>query len=330
MNPQADQVFGNQRAQSDLSRSKRKSSARGYALGVCLLACFLFLALWWLLHIEGGEPNNGALTAAMSAVIVILIGFVARDHILLRHLGKRRTREHYDAGFGPTIRAQKSGRRPLDGSVSQKMAVLNALERKLADLNAKATTPEQHLNAYRICEEYLTGLHESLGGIALAPHARHGLHARQERVRAIQRQHLLLWARESSQKLIYKAQRRARASSKIETALKASEIIESALRVYPEERQLHESIHAIRDYIASARVEYWMELAERAAFKGNYRKSIDRYQNALFYLDRDKAWSKSRAEIEDKIQRQVQSIHTILSLSEEADDLLPPEAPPPE
>ncbi|MEJ7617660.1 MAG: hypothetical protein WKF30_12010 [Pyrinomonadaceae bacterium] len=219
----------------------------------------------------------------MAAVIVVLIGFVARDHILLGRSGKRRMRESFDVGFGPVTQVQ-GGRRPPDGSVGQKMAALNALERKLADLNAKANTPEQHLNAYRICEEYMMSLQDSLGGMLLAPHTRHGLYARQERMRAIQRQHLLLWARDSSQKLIYQAQRRARVSSKIETALKASEILESALRVYPEERQLHESIYAIRDYIAAARVEYWTELAERAAFKGHYRKAIDRYQNALFIL----------------------------------------------
>ena len=30
-----------------------------------------------------------------------------------------------------------------------------------------------------------------------------------------------------------------------------------------------------------------MELAERAAFKGYYRRAIDRYRDALFYLTRD-------------------------------------------
>ncbi|MEJ7709776.1 MAG: hypothetical protein WKF84_07920 [Pyrinomonadaceae bacterium] len=143
----------------------------------------------------------------------------------------------------------------------------------------------------------------------MANNTRNSLRARQERVRAIQRQHLLSWARESSQKLVYQAQRRARISAKIETALKASEIIEMALRVYPEERQLHESIAAIGDYVASVRVEYWMELAERAFFKSHYRKAIDRYQNALFYLDRDKAWGKWRAETEEQIQRQIQSLY---------------------
>ena len=63
--------------------------------------------------------------------------------------------------------------------------------------------------------------------------------------------------------------------------------IDSAVRVYPDEAELHESRVAIGEFIASVKVAHWVELAERSAFKGHYRRAIDRYQDALFYLNQD-------------------------------------------
>lgn len=316
VNPQADRIFVSPDAPPSTfapgsRRARRKSSLIAYSFGVCLLACVLFLALRWLLG--AGESNEGTLTAAFAALSVIFLGVIARDRLLSAraHAARRRP-------VGNT--AWQSNSAPIPTAVSGKIAALNLLERRVIEINAQANTPEKHLSAYRLCEEYVAGANESLTNFALAPATRQSLHAKLERVRVWQKHHLLSWAREGSQKLIYRAQRRARASAKIETAQKASEIIQTALRAYPHEQQLHDSVEAIREYIATARVEYWMELAERAAFKGSYRHAVDRYRNALFYLDHDKVWGKSRTELEERIHRQVQSLQTILSLSEESDE----------
>jgi hypothetical protein len=34
-------------------------------------------------------------------------------------------------------------------------------------------------------------------------------------------------------------------------------------------------------------VAHWVELAERAAFKGHFQRAIDCYRDALYYLGRD-------------------------------------------
>jgi hypothetical protein len=63
--------------------------------------------------------------------------------------------------------------------------------------------------------------------------------------------------------------------------------LDSALKVYPDEPELNQSKVAIREFIASVKVAHWVELAERSAFKGHYRRAIERYQDALFYLNRE-------------------------------------------
>ncbi len=106
-------------------------------------------------------------------------------------------------------------------------------------------------------------------------------------MRALQKHHLLTWARDSSRSLTYEAQQRARTSERIEAANRALHCLESALKYYPRRTDLHESSVAIREFIASVKVAHWVELAERSAFKGHYRRAIERYKDALFYLSRE-------------------------------------------
>src|SRR5438552_13689775 len=83
------------------------------------------------------------------------------------------------------------------------------------------------------------------------------------------------------------AQQRVRLHDKIEVANRALDCIDTALRKYPDEEELNCSVTAVREFISSARVAHWVEMAQRASFKGYYRRAIDRYRDALFYLTRD-------------------------------------------
>jgi tetratricopeptide (TPR) repeat protein len=110
--------------------------------------------------------------------------------------------------------------------------------------------------------------------------------ARQERIRALQKHHLLAWARNSAQSLTQEAQQRARLHEKIEAANRALECIDTALASYPEEEDLQRSAAAVREFVTTSRVAHWVELAQRASFKGRYGRAIDCYRDALFYLTR--------------------------------------------
>jgi hypothetical protein len=81
--------------------------------------------------------------------------------------------------------------------------------------------------------------------------------------------------------------------------------IDSALRVYPDEVELNESRVAIGEFIASVKVAHWVELAERSAFKGHYRRAIDRYKDALFYLNQDVVKDEVRTAGTEKIEREI-------------------------
>jgi hypothetical protein len=200
------------------------------------------------------------------------------------------------------------------------VAALRQLQQHLSELDPAATPPEAHLEAYRLCEQYLAGADEALRAPGGAAEMRVALRSGQERVRALRRRHLLAWARGEATRLTQEAQRRVRPSDRIETAQRALEVLGEALKVYPDERELLDSALAVRNFIASVKVGQWVEMAERAAFRGKYARAVARYGDALFYLSRADMGEDARAEAAARIQREIEMLRAHAHTSEADDD----------
>ena len=177
--------------------------------------------------------------------------------------------------------------------------------KSLAEADALGELPEAHLEAYHLCHDYLTSTEEALKNGGIGGEARAGMRAGQERVRLLQKHHLLAWAACSTRTITQDAQRRVSMSDKIETAQRALDIIRAASRVYPDEPDLIESKGAVEEFMASVKVAHWVELAERAAFKGQYRRAIERYRDALFYTSREGMTNETRLEAAERINREI-------------------------
>src|SRR6185369_8233498 len=167
-------------------------------------------------------------------------------------------------------RSQKRG-----FSASLHSAALREIQKQSSAADAPSGSPEMHLEVAHICKDYLASTGEAIRSGGYGSEKGIAIRAGQERVRALHRHHLLTWARGHSQTLTHEAQQRARTFDKIETANRALDCIDSALRVYPDEPELHASKSAISEFVASVKVAHWVELAERSAFKGHYRRAID-------------------------------------------------------
>jgi tetratricopeptide (TPR) repeat protein len=125
----------------------------------------------------------------------------------------------------------------------------------------------------------------------------------------MQKRHLLTWARNSARSLTHEAQQRSRLYEKVENANRALDCIDQALKVYPDDDELKTSARAVREFITSSRVAHWVELAERAAFKGHFHRAIDCYRDALYYLSRDKPDADGEAAAE-RIIREIDLLRT--------------------
>lgn len=304
----------------------RIPSTYGYMATAGATAAALFFTLWWMLHTSGDEAPW--VPAGLAASVVMLVALAAREVIMRRAWtryfleqdrhgfaasdDRASRRQHISSSGGRSSRSSSSsgGSR----SMSAQAAALRQLQKQSAEADAAGALPNLHLETYHSCKEYLANMEQAVRQRGVNAQSLAALRAGQDRVRALQKHHLLTWASGSSRALTFEAQRRVTVSDKIEMALRALDVIDSALRLYPDEAELHESATAIREYIASVKVAHWVELAERAAFKGQYRRAIDRYRDALFYLSRESMSESMRHETAERITREINMLRARLKM----------------
>jgi hypothetical protein len=288
------------------SRARMPSSA-GYLLGAFVAAIALFIALWWML-LSGGDEAPW-IPAGLAASVVLLVVLSAREVVMRRAW----TRYLLDQGGAPSGRSS-ANKRGFPGK-SHSSSGLSAAWRTIQNQSEEAdlsSNPESHFDVFHLCQDYLSTTDETLRSNNLPAEKRITIRAGQDRIRAIQKHHLLTWARDSSRSLTYEAQQRARTSDKIEAANRALHCLESAQKFYPDETELNESSLAIREFIASVKVAHWVELAERSAFKGHYRRAIERYKDALFYLNRETVKEEVRIPGAERIGREIELLRSRL------------------
>lgn len=293
-------------------------STVGYMVASVGLSLVLFAGIWLLLRAGGDEAPW--VPAGLAAGCVMLSAAAARE-IVLRRAWARYTREMEMAMGGaeqPRFVSPKSAPAAGRSNWQASVAALRGVQQRLVELDSPHTTPEQHLEAYRLCEQSLAGADEVMRGAGGSAEMRVALRSAQERLRVLQKKHLLGWARGEATRLTHEAQRRVRTSDKIETAQRALEVLGEASRRYPEEPGLRESAAVLRDYMASVKVGQWVEMAERAAFRGKYARAVARYRDALFYLTRAEMSEEARSEAADRIEREIKSLRARLAASDPA------------
>lgn len=265
----------------------------------------LFFGLWWMM-VSGGDEAPW-IPAGLAASVVLLVALSAREVVMRRAW----TRYLLDQRGEASVRM--SGERKNSSTSSQSASLLSAAWRSIQKQSAEAdseSNPELHFDVFHLCQDYLSSTDEALRANSLPAEKRIAIRAGQERVRALQKHHLLTWAKDSSRSLTYDAQQRARTSDKIEAANRALHCLDSALKFYPDETELKESSLAIQEFVGSVKVAHWVELAERSAFKGHYRRAIDRYKDALFYLNRETVKEEIRIPGRERIGREIESLQT--------------------
>lgn len=284
-------------------------SSVGYLISAILIAVGVFFGLWWIL-ISGGDEAPW-LPAGLAASVVLLVALSARE-VLMRRAWTRYLLEH-GISERPSSRSRASSRNQKRGfSSSFHSAALRTIQKQSSAADAPSATPEMHLDVAQLCHDYLASTDEAIKSGSYGSEKGIAMRAGQERVRALHRHHLLIWARAHSQALTREAQQRARHFDKIETATRAIECLDSVLRVYPDEAELSESKVALAEFIVSVKVAHWMELAERSAFKRHYRRAINRYRDALYYLNQDVVKEEVRIAGTAKIEGEIAKLQARL------------------
>jgi hypothetical protein len=279
-------------------------SSTGYLITAFAAAVGLFFGLWWM-FLSGGDEAPW-IPAGLAASVVLLVALSARE-VVMRRKWTRYLLEHgiHDQSSRRSSERQTTGNKSSH-SGSGLSAALRLIQKQSLEADAAGTSPETHLDVFHLCRDYAASAEEALQSNNLSAEKRVSLRAGQKRVSELQKHHLLTWARESSRALTNEAQQRARTFDKIETANRALQCLDSASKIYPDEMELNASKTALLEFIASVKVAHWVELAERSAFKGHYRRAIERYKDALFYLNREAVNEELRVAGATRITREIE------------------------
>jgi len=269
----------------------------------------LFFLLWWIL-VSGGDEAPW-LPAGLAASVVLLVALSSRE-VVMRRAWTRYLLEHGIQQQSSSRSSEKNRSQKKSYSASLHSAALRAIQKQSTEADSTGSSAEAHLDVAQLCHDYLSSTEDALRSDSFGGDKGITIRMGQERVRALHKHHLLTWARDHSRTLTREAQQRARTFDKVETANRALECIDSALKVYPDEAELNESKVAIGEFIVSVKVAHWVELAERSAFKGHYRRAIDRYKDALFYLNHEAVKEDMRAAGTERIEREIAKLRTRL------------------
>ncbi|MBV9960407.1 MAG: hypothetical protein JO360_18415, partial [Acidobacteria bacterium] len=197
----------------------RIPSTYGYMATAGATAAALFFALWWMLHTSGDEAPW--VPAGLAASVVMLVALAARE-VIMRRAWTRYILEQDRRGLssGETrVQRNVSGSGGGSRSMSRHAAALRELQRHSAEADAAGSLPNLHLEAYHLCKDYLASTEEVVRTRGINSQSLAALRAGQDRVRHLQKHHLLNWASGSSRALTFEAQRRVTVSDRIEMAL---------------------------------------------------------------------------------------------------------------
>jgi tetratricopeptide (TPR) repeat protein len=277
-----------------------------YILAVAISAAIFFL-VWGILH-EGEEMPW--IPAGILASITIASAVVARE-FFLRRARNQFLRAQKRLDYNLKSAAQHKSKDSHKLTIEQNAAILRNIERKSEAAKVLGKLPDAHWEVFEICNEYLQITERELQTVGVGSPRLPALRLGREKIQELHRFHLLTWAAVETKTLTQEARIRATIAEKLETAQKALAILDSALEFYPDEAELTESATAVEEFIASIKISHWIEQAERSAFKGNYKRAISHYRDALFYLARENVRNEERELIAEKINAEIVKLREI-------------------
>jgi hypothetical protein len=275
-----------QRYKGEITRHRRPfwlPASNYYILSVAVTIAFFFL-LWGILN--DGREEAPWIPAGLGAAIVLASAVIAREIILRqarnRFLASERLLDHHVKGIARKVHQNE----PAKLTLERNAALLYEISRKSEAAKVLGRFAEGHREVFELCTEYLAAVTRELPNVGAGSPRIAALRRGSDVAGRYHYFHLLQWAEIESRALTQEASKRDKIANKLESAQAALGVVEFALESYPQEHALLDSQRLLLELVSSIKVSDLMEKAERAAFKGNDKRALDLYQDALFFLRR--------------------------------------------
>ena len=280
-----------------------------YALTMAVVIAFFFL-VWGILH-DGGDETPW-ISAGIGASAVLFGAVILREWVMRRARNRYVTAQrNFDRELREVYSRLGNDRDSEKLTLGQNEAILSDIAKKSSAARTLGKFSATHREVFELCGDYLARNKRELSLIGTGSPRLVPLRKSRDRVREFHRYHVLQWAEIEARELTQDAKSRAKFSEKVESAQAAMNVIDSALSFYPAEPALIESREVIVELVASIKVAHWVERAERAAFKGDYKEARSHYRDALFYLGRDNISNEDRDIAADHINTAIERLRQL-------------------
>jgi hypothetical protein len=280
-----------------------------YVLTVAASIAFFFI-VWGIFHEENAETP---LVLAGIGASIILGGAVFLREVVLRNARRNflLAQKKLDQNINHVSLKNNLNSNVNKITLERNAAILKEIYRKSEAAKVLGKLSDGHLEVFELCNEYLKLSANELKTVGVGSPRLAALRLGRDKISELHHFHLLQWAEIETRAHTNEAQKSLTIADKLSATQKVVSVIESALQYYPNELHLNESKAAIDEFIASVKVSHWMEQAERSAFKGNYKRAISHYRDALFYLGRENVQNEQRQIVADQINKEIEKVRTL-------------------
>lgn len=286
-----------------------------YILTVAVAIAFFFL-VWGILHEDNDDMSY--IPAGIGASLVLVGAVVLREVVL------RKARNRYllverklDYNLNNARFHQPANLNPNKLTLEKNAAIIGEIRKKSEAAQILGKLSDGHWEVFEMCNEYLAINESEIETVGVGSPRLAALRRGREIIGELHRFHLLAWAELEARSLTQEAKNRVTMSEKLKTAQKALTVLDSALQFYPDDNKLLESEDALKEFVASIKVSHRIEQAERAAFKGNYKRAISQYRDALFFLARENVQKEDKEIIAERINAEISKLREITAKLQE-------------
>lgn len=288
--------------------------ASSYYVLTAAITTALFFIIWGILREEDEEAPwvmSGILASIVLATAVFMREIILRKARMRYLITQKRLDANIKNVSVPVGANQNSDKLTLEKNAS----IIQQIKQKSEAARILGKLSEGHLEVFQMCNEYLLLNKRQMETVGIGSPRLAALRRGKEIVQELHHFHLLSWAQNETRYLTQESKIRVTMSEKLESAQRAIVTLNSALEFYPDDRQLLESEAVLKEFITSIKVSHSIEQAERAAFKGNYKRAINHYRDALFYMAGENAPSRELELTAEKINAEIENLRRLSSNS---------------
>ena len=295
-----------QRYRGEFSRHRRPFwlPASNYYILTAAVAIAFFFLVWGVLN--DGQEETPWIPAGVGAAIVLIAAVILREIILRdarnRFLISQHQIDQSVKGIARRIRESQPPKLTLERNAS----ILREISRKSEAAKVLGRFAEGHREVFELCDEYLAAVTRELPNVGAGSPRIAALRRGTDVAGRYHYYHMLQWAEIESRSLTQQASKRDKIGDKLDSAQSALGVVEFALRAYPHEPALLDSQKVLHELVSSIKVSDLIERAGRAAFKGNHKRSLNLYQDALFFIQRDNP--DAEGEVVDHLNEEILKI----------------------